>query len=91
MLLRARDIAVSYSDHQVLRGADFTIAKGECVALIGNNGSGKSTLLKVLAGETTPDHGEVERSVTPGLLQQSPTLPGATVQDALDAAICRWA
>ena len=87
MLLRARDIAVSYSDHQVLRGADFTIAKGECVALIGNNGSGKSTLLKVLAGEITPDHGEVERSVTPGLLQQSPTLPGATVQDALDAAM----
>ena len=87
MLLRARDICVSYSDHQVLRGADFTITAGQCIALIGNNGSGKSTLLKVLAGQVTPDHGSIERSTPPGLLEQSPKLPGATVQDALDEAL----
>jgi len=87
LLLRARDICVSYSDHQVLRGADFTITAGQCIALIGNNGSGKSTLLKVLAGQVTPDHGSIERSTPPGLLEQSPKLPGATVQDALDEAL----
>jgi len=86
LLLRARDIEIAYSSHLVLRGANLTVHKGECVALIGNNGSGKSTLLKVLAGDLEPDHGTVERQSPAGLLEQSPVLPGATVQDALEEA-----
>jgi ATP-binding cassette subfamily F protein uup len=87
MLLRARDIVVTFSDHVVLRGADFTVSKGDCVALIGNNGSGKSTLLRVLNGDLRPDHGTVENSGEAGLLTQSPNLPGHTVQDTLDLAM----
>lgn len=86
MLIRAQDIEVAFSDHQILRGANLTVNEGECVALIGNNGSGKSTLLKVLAGQLKPDHGTVERSTPAGLLEQSPTLPGSTVHDALQEA-----
>ena len=86
MLIRARDIEVSFATHLVLRGADISVNSGECVALIGNNGSGKSTLLKVLAGELEPNHGTVERSAPAGLLEQSPALPGATVGDALREA-----
>jgi ATP-binding cassette subfamily F protein uup len=87
LLLRARDIVVSYSDHQVLRGADFSIGMGQCVGLIGDNGSGKSTLLRVLAGELSPDFGQVERDGPAGLLAQSPALLGHTVQDTLDQAM----
>ena len=54
MLIRATDIELSYATHLVLRGADLTVSKGECVALIGNNGSGKSSLLKVLTGQVEP-------------------------------------
>ncbi len=86
MLIRAQDIEVAFSDHQILRGASLTVNEGECVALIGNNGSGKSTLLKVLAGQLKPDHGTVERTTPAGLLEQSPTLPGHTVNDALEDA-----
>ena len=89
MLLRAQSIEVAFGDRLVLRGADFSVAAGECVGLVGNNGSGKSTLLKVLAGTLKPDHGEVYRQAAAGLLHQKPQLPGDTVQDALDDAT-RW-
>ena len=86
MLLRATDIEVSFATHLVLRGANLSVAKGECIALIGNNGSGKSTFLKVLAGTLVPNHGTVERMAPAGLLEQSPNLPGETVGESLQEA-----
>jgi ATP-binding cassette subfamily F protein uup len=43
--------------HPLLDGIDFSLEKGERVALVGRNGSGKSTLLKLLARELVPDDG----------------------------------
>jgi ATP-binding cassette subfamily F protein uup len=86
MLIRATDIEVSFATHLVLRGADISVSKGECVALIGNNGSGKSTLLRVLAGDLSPNHGTVERHAPAGMLEQNPTLPGETIRDSLEEA-----
>lgn len=58
-LLQARGIGKSYGHVEVLRGVDFTVARGEVTALIGDNGAGKSTLVKILSGALSPDAGEI--------------------------------
>jgi ABC-2 type transport system ATP-binding protein len=41
-----------------LQGVTFTIARGECVAILGQNGSGKSTLVRLLSTLLINDGGE---------------------------------
>jgi simple sugar transport system ATP-binding protein len=58
-LLEARGIVKSFGRVHALRGADFTVNRGEVVALIGDNGAGKSTLVKTLSGVHPADAGEI--------------------------------
>ena len=44
---------------QVLEHIDFSITRGERVAIVGASGSGKSTLLHILGGLDTPSTGSV--------------------------------
>jgi len=46
---------------KVLSGASLSVEAGEKVGLVGRNGAGKTTLLEILAGDSEPDSGTVER------------------------------
>ncbi|MBN9407796.1 MAG: ABC transporter ATP-binding protein [Burkholderiales bacterium] len=59
LLIEARDLHTYYGASHVLRGVDFTVARGETVGLMGRNGMGKSTLLKSLMGIVPPRAGRV--------------------------------
>src|SRR5579863_8783833 len=58
-LIEAKDLGLSFGETPALRGANFSVKRGEIVAVMGPSGSGKSTLLHCLAGILVPDSGEV--------------------------------
>jgi ABC-type branched-subunit amino acid transport system ATPase component len=59
LLLDIRGLRASYGAVEVLRGIDFTVARGEIVALLGTNGAGKSTILRCISGLLPPDGGQI--------------------------------
>ena len=75
-LLSADNISKAYTEKWLFNGITFGIAKGEKVAMVGANGTGKTTLLKTIAGEISPDSGNISlaNNCTVGYLPQEPVL-----------------
>ncbi|MFF3491647.1 ribosomal protection-like ABC-F family protein [Streptomyces sp. NPDC002795] len=85
-----KDVSYGYPDRPVLDRISLSVRPGEKACVIGENGSGKSTLLRLLAGELAAAEGSVVVGADGGtgyLAQTQPLPPGATVQDAVDAAL----
>lgn len=49
-MLQVKGASTGYGTTPILQGMEFTVNKGEIVAIIGRNGVGKSTLMKCLIG-----------------------------------------
>ncbi|MEG1242302.1 MAG: amino acid ABC transporter ATP-binding protein [Oscillospiraceae bacterium] len=58
-ILEVSNINKSFGDTKVLRGIDFSLEKGEAIAIIGSSGSGKTTLLRCLNFLERPDSGQI--------------------------------
>jgi len=54
-----QEISKGFGAAPLFRDISFAISEKDCIGLIGPNGSGKSTLLRILAGEVSPDTGEI--------------------------------
>ena len=94
-VVRARGLVKRYGDHTVYDGVDFTMYRGDKVALVGPNGAGKSTLLKMVAGVEQPDGGTIEYGTNVELTyyaqhQLEELNAGNTVFEELDHAAPGW-
>lgn len=59
-MISARGVSYSIGARIVLSNLVISISDGEKVGLVGDNGAGKTTLLRMLAGELSPDNGELK-------------------------------
>lgn len=57
--LEVCDLTKSFGDVEVLRGIDFSMDRGEAVAVIGASGGGKTTFLRCLNFLEKPDAGKI--------------------------------
>ena len=91
--LTVRSVSKSFAHRRVLDAVSLTVRAGEKLGMVGDNGSGKSTLLRLIAGQETPDDGDITVVAGGGVgyLDQVLALSGdATVGDAVDAATRPW-
>ena len=58
-ILEVQNFTKSFGNTPVLKGIDFSMEKGETLAIIGSSGSGKTTLLRCLNFLETPDTGRM--------------------------------
>ena len=59
VVLAVSGLRKSYGENEVLRGLDFSIARGECFGLLGPNGAGKTTTLRCCLGLIEPNAGTI--------------------------------
>jgi ABC-type Fe3+/spermidine/putrescine transport system ATPase subunit len=75
-MLQVQNISFSYDDKKVIKQMNFTIQKGQNIAVIGESGCGKSTLLKLIYGLYDLDEGQIFWNETEVLGTKFNLVPG---------------
>ena len=57
-VLTVKNLAKAFPQQELFSNVDFSVKRGERVAIIGANGTGKTTILKILNGLVEPDPSE---------------------------------
>lgn len=58
-LIQIQGLKKSFQGTEVIKGMDFKLEKGKCIALLGPNGAGKTTTLRMLSGLMKPTAGSI--------------------------------
>jgi len=58
-LLETKKISKTFGANRAVDAVDFTVRKGELLALIGSNGAGKTTLVNLISGLLRADQGTI--------------------------------
>ncbi|NGM61125.1 ABC-F family ATP-binding cassette domain-containing protein [Sphingobacterium sp. SGG-5] len=88
-ILSTELVGHSFHDKWLFKNLNFSLQRGDRIALVGINGTGKSTLLKILAEVLAPQEGSVvkEKGIKIGYLPQEPDFKDLnTVNDFIFSA-----
>ena len=58
-VLEVKNLKKNFGELEVLKGIDFSLEKGDVMAVIGSSGNGKTTLLRCINFLETPNDGEI--------------------------------
>jgi energy-coupling factor transport system ATP-binding protein len=58
-LIEVEELGYAVNNRDILSGINFTLHRGECLAVVGANGAGKTTLVKHLNGLLRPSRGRI--------------------------------
>jgi ABC-2 type transport system ATP-binding protein len=61
-LIQIKGLKKSFQGNEVIKGLDYKLEKGKCIALLGPNGAGKTTTLRMLSGLMKPTEGSISFS-----------------------------
>ena len=89
-LLQLRQITLKYSAVPLLDQVDFQVEPGERICLLGRNGAGKTSLMRIIAGEETPNDGEIilpDSTRVTRLIQEIPDDITGTVMEVLHSGL----
>ena len=75
-MLQVQNISFSYDSKKVIKQINFTIQKGQNIAIIGESGCGKSTLLKLIYGLYDLNEGQIFWNETEVLGTKFNLVPG---------------
>ena len=59
IVAEVKGVGKAFGSHRVFSGAEFTIHKGDKIALVGRNGEGKTTFARILIGQSEPSEGTI--------------------------------
>ena len=76
-IINIEHISKLFGDKLIFDDASFGLQEGDKVGIVGINGTGKSTLLRIVAGDETPDSGQIIRqnNLKMAYLPQTPEFP----------------
>lgn len=93
MQICAKGLCLGYNSNIIAKGLDFTVNRGDFVAVVGENGSGKTTLVKTLAGLIPAVSGELFVAQGIGYLPQGDNIlqdfPASCEEIVLSGCVAR--
>ena len=60
IVAEVKGVGKAFGDKRIFSGAEFTIERGQKIALVGRNGEGKTTFARMLVGELEQSEGDIK-------------------------------